>query len=64
MNKTEIIQYVIELKEFMKNNNIKCIYDGRNMFDTLKMMKKTNTDDVILFYWSDKNDIGYKIQPQ
>jgi hypothetical protein len=63
MNDIETIQYIFELKQFMKKHNIKCLYDARNLFDTYKMMQKMNMPkDMPLFYWSDKNNIGYNIQ--
>jgi hypothetical protein len=63
MEDIEMIQYILELKQFMKKHNITCIYDARNLFDTHKMMQQMKMPkDMPLFYWSDKNNIGYNIQ--
>ena len=59
MNEIEMV----DIRHFMKKHNITCIYDGRNIFDTYKMMRKMNMpNNMPLFYWSERNNIGYNIQ--
>ena len=63
MTDIEIMIYVLELKIFMKKHDITCNIDGRNIFDTYKMMRQMKMpEDMPLYYWSAKNNIGYILE--
>ena len=56
--------YRIRVKLFMKRNNIQFFSDAVQLFElySQRELNYSNTDEKpTIFYWSERNNIGYKL---